>query len=185
MDPSDPNEAALNPYESPQEAGGYFPTESIGIAMWRDRFALVMQRGTTFPEICIETGQPAEYRKRFVLIWWYPIDWATRGLTVEVPFTRDGYRRFCRGRAIRAISIATAVCASLAASLVFIVGVLGTVFVVLPIFALITGFRLRERPLRFVRVRGQYLWFSGASSQFLARLPLWTSGSWLSPCFCV
>ncbi len=177
MDARDPSEKALNPYQSPREAGGYFPRECVGIAMWRDRAALVMHCGAAFPEFCIETGQPADCRKRFDLIWWYPIDWATRRITVEIPFTHDGYRRFCRRRAIRAISIATAACAALAASLFFIIGVLGTVFAMVPIFAVITNFRLRERPLRFVRVRGQYLWFSGANSQFLARLPPWASES--------
>ena len=48
----------------------------------------------------------------------------------------------------------------------FVVGIVGCA----------VGAVLRSNQIRFVRVRGEYLWYWGAGRGFLAKLPNWTFG---------
>src|SRR4051812_11182214 len=93
-------EAGLNPYESPAAAGGYFSDELEGVDVWRDGKNLVMHQRAQLPSFCIKTGQPAERFLPFKLRWYYPIDWSTRRLRVQVPFCDRAYRASRRKRLI-------------------------------------------------------------------------------------
>src|SRR4051794_17510912 len=94
MKPEVSTSAEINPYESPAEAGGYNAAAPAVISVWRDDKLLVIHPQATLPAFCIQTGQPAERFVRCVVSWHYPIDWNTRRLEIDVPFSESGYRDF-------------------------------------------------------------------------------------------
>jgi len=184
---SDPQiPAEVNPYASPAEAGGYNTLAAAGIGMWRDGKLIVMHRDAPFPPFCIKTGQPAEQFRPQRLVWYYPIDWRSRRLQLHLPLSETA----CRAHRIRCISGVAAIslpAVALVAQAIFMriysVGafrIMGTVYGFLwlagVLFAALTAWR-DSRLLKFVRVREDYLWLSGADRRFLNHLPLWVPGS--------
>jgi len=144
---------------------------------------VVMHRAAPFPPVCIFSGQPAERYRRYALLWYYPIDWTTRRLILHVPLCEVAFRRYrLRWRvgtlAVLLPALVTTGLVGLGGQRVLNESFCKLVSICLICFAVWTGVRWWDgNPLRFVRVRGQYLWLSGADPKFVAQLPPWVSGS--------
>ena len=173
-----------NPYASPADAGGYDPQGSAGIAVWSDGKYVVLHRDASFPLICLKTGEPATRQRKYGLLWSYPIDWSSRRLYLQLPLCESVYRSYVKRWWAGIFVVALPI-------LVMFYGFsqapenrLPDGFVAVLIFLTPAGFIawaiLRwwdGKPLKFVRVRDNYFWLSGADPRFLAQLPPWTSGS--------
>jgi hypothetical protein len=176
MESDQHREAGLNPYESPAVADGRFSDELAGVGIWRDGKNLVMHQRAQLPRICIKTGQPAERFLPFKLRWYYPIDWSTRKLRVEVPFCDAAYRASRRKRLIGTVILVCTIVFLVGSQLLLMINRPQGLFMLLASCGFAAGGMLRSPPLKFVRVRGEYLWFSGAGNGFLAKLPDWMFG---------
>jgi len=56
MQPAKEPRGEINPYASPQEAGGYEGRTPYGVGVWRDGRLLVMHKDAKLPPICIHSG---------------------------------------------------------------------------------------------------------------------------------
>jgi len=165
-----------NPYESPRTAGGYESDDPAAIAIWRDGKEVVLHQQASFPAVCIWTGEPADRFIPFRLKWHYPIDWSTRVLRVQLPFCTAGYRKFRTRRLWGAWIATSAVGISLGCEMLLSTDIPHGLALLIFFGGGLAGLLLRTPPLKFVRVRGEYLWFTGACSNFLANLPPWPQG---------
>jgi hypothetical protein len=173
----------LNPYAAPAEAGGYDTQAAAGIGVWRDGNLVVMHRAAPFPPVCIRTGQPAVRYRRYGLLWSYPIDWSTRRLYLHLTLCETEYRRYRARWWVGALAVALPLLIifwGLATNrqqlpdwLSMLLGMLTPTGIVL--MAVLRWWD--GRPLKFIRVRDNYFWLSGADERFLAQLPLWGAGS--------
>jgi hypothetical protein len=168
--------AGPNPYESPATAGGCFSEELAGIGVWRDGSYLVMHQRAQLLGFCIKTGQPAERFVPFKLRWHYPIDWITRRLRVELPFCDVAYRASRRKRFLGMVVLVGTMAFLVASQLLLTIHPPQGLFMLLAIGGIVVSNWLRLPPLKFIRARGDYLWFSGAGTGFLANFPNWTGG---------
>jgi hypothetical protein len=175
--------AELNPYAAPAEAGGYDTQAAVGIGVWRDGKLTVMHRAAPFPPVCIHTGQPATRYRRYGLLWSYPIDWSTRRLYLNLPLCETAYKNYRARWWIGALAVVLPLFImyyGLAANrqqlpdwLTMLLGILTPVGVI--VWATLRWWD--GKPLKFVRVRDNYFWLSGADERFLAQLPQWSAGT--------
>ena len=172
----------INPYAAPAEAGGYDSQSPAGIGVWRDGYYVVMHRAAPFPPVCIFSGQPAERYRRYALLWYYPIDWTTRRLILHVPLCEEAFQQYRLRWRLGTAAILLPVL--LTGALLYLAGhradgwLCSMMLVCLIGILFWGGLRWWDgQPLRFVRVRGQYLWLSGADPKFVVQLPPWVSGS--------
>jgi hypothetical protein len=170
----------LNPYASPSIAGGYEDHAADAVGHWHDGKYLVLHPAAQFPPICIKTGQPATRFVPWRLAWSYPIDWKSRQLPLHVPFCETGYRQHRRRRIFGICCLLISLVPSVALQLL-LMREIPRGMIAVAVLVLVCGLTLwavsRFEPLRFIRVRGQYLWLSGADARFLEQLPPWTSGA--------
>jgi hypothetical protein len=173
-------DVALNPYASPAAAGGYDGYAADSAGMWHDGKYLVLHPAAHFPPICIKTGQPATRFVPWRLAWSYPIDWKSRWLPLEVPFCETGYSRYRRRRTFGVLCLLVSLVPFIAIQLL-LSREIPRGMIAVALFVLVCGLTVwavsRFEPLRFIRVRGHYLWLSGADGRFLEQLPPWTGGA--------
>ena len=174
-------EGELNPYASPVIPDPPLPFAEAGVGAWRDGNLLVIHREAPLPAICIRSGRPADKRCPLKIKWSYGFGQPRRRMTMEVPLSRDWVFWHQRGPAIMFTAAVLLALAMIGTLIVANVLASDTVFVLM--FALgtpaavcvlmgITFMRLLE----FVRVKGDYFWFSGANKKFLEQLPTWRFG---------
>jgi hypothetical protein len=174
MKPEPSAPAEVNPYESPAEVGGYNAAVAV-VGAWRDGKLLVIHPKAKLPAFCIQMGQPAESFLHCSIPWHYPIDWNTRRLKIDVPFCKAGLQSYRFRRAMKVLITVAGACVYFATDVltsIFPRALFSALFSLF-IGGMIVSVMLQQRPLRFVRVRDPYLWFSGADRRFLAQLPPW------------
>jgi hypothetical protein len=170
----DPNPYAPSAVVDPRQE-----LAEAGVGAWRDGDLLVIHRDARLPEICLKTGQPAGRRLTVKLAWdehWWSLRKQT--LRLELPLSERSYFAATRLRWLL-VALGMAVLAALGViiprlhhwpsgqgALVIFGG--GSSAITLLLCSVALG-----EPVAIRRVRGDYLWLSGAGQRFLQQLPVW------------
>jgi hypothetical protein len=93
MTAKQPSLPEVNPYQAPATICDAVDEQGPGVGVWRDGDLLVMHPQAVHPPFCIESGEPASMRRKFALLWSYPMDWSKRKLYLQLPLSGAANRR--------------------------------------------------------------------------------------------
>jgi hypothetical protein len=184
----------VNPYASPQIAGGYSPVPfQPGFdGLWRMGNVLVMHKHATLPPICVKSGQPATQWLARKLIWHPP--WIALTVLIAIPVyivialimtkrativigLTDEWAARRRTRSVIAVgALLTGVAMVVTA---FVLGSQNDIWFVLLLPGIVTGLAAAiygQYACRLVwpqRITDQYVWLKGVHPNFLEHLPPW------------
>jgi hypothetical protein len=181
MQPANEPRGDLNPYASPQEAGGYEERTPYGIGVWRDGCMLVMHKEARLPPICIHSGHPATAIEAYEVAWHAAGRFLPEKKSLPIPLCDKRFGDYARlhsrttnaGWLLAAASLGTFFAASNEGAVAAFVLTVAALLALCAVTLWLHAYWTFGHPLSVAWSSGDYLWLRDVHGRMLQHVPPW------------